>query len=151
MVIADQLSKAAASSLLTEGIPAHVISIGDTDILTFSLYKNTGAAFSSFQGKTFMLTIVTVLFLCGIIYYIVRYKPGSRLLLICLAMIEGGGNLIDRVKQAYVVDFIHLWPFNFIFNVADIFVVFGTILLFIYFFFFDKKDDKKNAAVKENE
>ena len=154
MTAVDQLTKLAAVQSLTQGAPVCLIRAGDTEILTFSLFHNTGAAFSSFEGRTFMLTAVTVIFLGAIVFYMIKYKPTSRLLTACLAMVAGGGlgNLIDRIRLSYVVDFIHLWPFNFIFNAADVFVVFGTIMLFVYFIFFDKSgSDKKNEETAVNE
>lgn len=63
----------------------------------------------------------------------------------CLAAIVGGGigNLIDRVARGYVVDFIDFRLIHFaIFNVADIFVVVGVILLLIYLLFFESKRAK---------
>ena len=156
MTAVDQLTKLAAASSLTQGVPVCLIRAGDTEILTFSLFHNSGAAFSSFEGRTIMLTGVTVIFLGVIVFYIIKNKPESKFLVACLSMIAGGGagNLIDRIRLSYVVDFIHLWPFSFIFNAADVFVVFGTILLFVYFIFIDKGDTKENqkkTAVDENE
>ena len=69
------------------------------------------------------------------------------------AMIVGGGigNLIDRVFQGYVTDFIRLFPFDFIFNFADICVVIGAILLMIYYIFIDEKYMKKAAPENDSE
>ena len=75
-------------------------------------------------------------------------KPKSRILGISLAMIAGGGigNLIDRISLQYVVDFIDFRIINFpVFNVADIFVSIGAVLMVIYILFFEGKD---NGAVR---
>ena len=147
LAAADQGLKALAVSKLVEGQSVTVLSAGDTDILTFSLYKNTGAAFSSLQGKIPLLIIITVVLMALLVAGLVKYKLKAKFPLICMIMILGGGigNLIDRALLGYVVDFIILFPFKFIFNFADICVVIGAILLLIYFIFFDKQEDEKPA------
>lgn len=75
----------------------------------------------------------------------------SKLFLISLSFIIGGGigNLIDRFSKGYVVDYLEVKLFKFaVFNLADSFVVVGSILLFIFMIFFDKKNDetKKSSA-----
>lgn len=105
------------------------------NIFGFSYLENRGAAFGIFQNKVLPLSIVTSVVVIGIIYYLFKYKPASKLLRISLAMIITGalGNLIDRYVYKYVVDFIlvhykdvYYFP---TFNVADMFVVVGTCLL----------------------
>lgn len=106
--------------------------------------ENRGAAFGILQNKLVFLSIVTFIVMIGIIYYIIKYKPTSKLLRISLALIISGaiGNLIDRTYYKYVVDFLTLhykdvyyFP---TFNVADVLVVTGTFLLAIYLI----KEDK---------
>lgn len=100
--------------------------------------ENRGAAFGIFQNKQIVLSLMTMVVIIGMILYLVKYKPGSRLLRFSLALIIGGalGNLFDRLYYKYVVDFlffhyrdIYSWP-NF--NVADIMVVVGTLLMALY-------------------
>lgn len=106
--------------------------------------ENRGAAFGILQNKLVFLSIVTFIVMVGIIYYIIKYKPTSKLLRMSLALIISGaiGNLIDRTYYKYVVDFLTLhykdvyyFP---TFNVADVLVVTGTFLLAIYLI----KEDK---------
>lgn len=106
--------------------------------------ENRGAAFGILQNKLVFLSIVTFIVMIGTIYYIIKYKPTSKLLRISLALIISGaiGNLIDRTYYKYVVDFLTLhykdvyyFP---TFNVADVLVVTGTFLLAIYLI----KEDK---------
>ncbi len=148
---ADQGTKYLAVSKLTSGIPVKLLSVGDTEILTFSLYRNTGAAFSSMQGKTVFLIIMTTLLMAGLVLWLVKSKPQNKLPVICVVMIVGGGigNLIDRILLGYVVDFIILFPFGFIFNLADVFVVAGAALLMIYCLLPEKHPD--NGADEDNE
>lgn len=153
LAAADQGLKALAVSKLAEGQSVTVLSAGDTDILTFSLYKNTGAAFSSLQGKIPLLIIITVVLMALLVAGMVKYKPKEKFPLICIIMILGGGigNLIDRALLGYVVDFIILFPFKFVFNFADICVVIGAILLLVWFIFFDKQEEDKPAAENTEE
>lgn len=106
--------------------------------------ENTGAAFSFFSGRQTFLIILTAAFLllllCYLIYNIIKYK---RFLLSNLAItfiIAGGaGNLISRIRFGYVVDIFDFRLIQFaIFNVADIFITAGTILLILCAFVFEK-------------
>lgn len=152
-VVIDRLTKAAAEANIGESDLIRVITAGDTDILAFSLHKNTGAAFSSFTGKTAALAIVTAIALVLITIYFHRQKHKHPLMTVSYAMIVGGGigNLYDRIFQGYVTDFIRLFPFNFIFNFADVCVVIGAILLIVYYLFIDEKYLKKFAPPETDE
>ena len=129
-LIADRVTKWWALRDLASGNNIEVI----PNFLSFSYLENRGAAFGIFQNKLVILVLVTAGVLVGLVYYLVKYKPKSKLLRVSFAMIISGaiGNLIDRVGYNYVVDFIlvHYKEHNFpTFNVADMFVVVGTILL----------------------
>ena len=91
---------------------------------------NTGAAFGIFpQGSTVFLIIALVV--SGIIVYYYRQLPHHAVLLrLALGLQLGGalGNAIDRVRQVYVVDFMHI-EFIPVFNVADLCFVVGVALL----------------------
>jgi len=128
--VIDQISKYYAQTLL-QGRPS-VPLIEDVFHLTYA--RNTGAAFSILEGNQFILKGVTTLimiFLVGYLYKMTKEK-GQILLKVSLAFILGGGigNLIDRLRLDYVIDYFDFTLINFaIFNVADSFVVVGTILL----------------------
>lgn len=147
LAFCDQFTKYLAVKYLEGGEAKHILSVGETDILTFSFYKNSGAAFSSFQGQTVILSVITIVLIIALIVYIYKTKTTKLFPVICTAMIVGGGigNLIDRIRLKYVVDFIILFPFKFIFNFADICVVIGAILLAAYYIFSDKKAEGKNG------
>jgi signal peptidase II len=127
---ADIVSKVLAVKLLTPSQPVPII--GDT--VTWTLVRNSGAAFSMATGYTWMLTLVASAVVVGIFWM------GRRLVstgwAIGLGMILGGamGNLVDRFFRSpgplrgHVVDFLSIgwWP---VFNVADSSVVGGAILL----------------------
>ena len=126
----DIVTKVLAVRLLIPGQPVPII--GDT--VTWTLVRNSGAAFSMATGYTWMLTVIATGVVVGIFWM------GRRLVspwwAVGLGMILGGatGNLVDRFfrspgpLQGHVVDFFSIgwWP---VFNVADPSVVGGAILL----------------------
>jgi signal peptidase II len=130
VLVADIVTKVLAVRLLTPGQPVSII--GDT--VTWTLVRNSGAAFSMATGYTWVLTLVATGVVLGIIWM------GRRLVspwwAVGLGMILGGamGNLVDRFFRSpgplrgHVVDFLSIgwWP---VFNVADPSVVGGAILL----------------------
>jgi len=149
----DRITKYIAENNISEGGLIRAVTLGDTDILSFSLHKNTGAAFSSFMGKTTALAIVTAVTMALIIVYFHRQKHKHPLMTVAFGLIVGGGlgNLIDRVFQGYVTDFIMLFPFSFIFNFADICVVFGAALFIVYYLFVDGKYMKRLEGEEQKE
>ncbi|OPJ63228.1 signal peptidase II [Clostridium oryzae] len=132
-IILDRIAKIWAAANLKNKPDIVVIK----NFFSFSYVENRGAAFGILQNKQIILSIVTLAVIVAIFVYMVMNRKKSKLLSISLSLIISGavGNLIDRVFYSYVVDFIMLhyksavWP-NF--NVADSFVVVGTILLVIY-------------------
>lgn len=116
------------------------------DFFYLAHYKNTGAAWGIMAGWRFFLIPVTIIVSIILAYYLV--KSDNRLFKVSLSMILGGaiGNLIDRsFREGGVVDFLdfHFGSYNFpTFNVADCFIVIGTILL-SYYILFILKDEKE--------
>jgi len=118
------------------------------NIVDFVYVKNTGAAFSFLANKTYgivLLSMISIIFCIAVILFIAKKKPTNKLLLSSLALMFSGavGNVIDRVVRGFVVDFIELTFINFpVFNVADIAITVGAVLLIIYVSFFDKEKSK---------
>ena len=103
--------------------------------LRFRYVENTGAVFGSFATHTVLLTIFSVVLLAFTIYFLVTNKSKSRLVNFCLLlMISGGvGNIIDRIRLQYVVDYIEPTFINFaVFNFADCLITVGAFILIIY-------------------
>ena len=97
---------------------------------------NDGAAWGILGGKQFLLSAFTVIVIVALIIYAVKKRASiPKLELYSLAMIVGGGigNLIGRVFDGYVVDFINVKAISFlnIFNIADIGITVGCFLLII--------------------
>ena len=113
------------------------------------ILQNKGAAFSLLSGKLSLLSIISVVFcVCAVIYWI-KKKPTHPLLCTSITMMFAGafGNAIDRIFRGFVIDYIQTSFINFpVFNIADIGITVGAILLVVYFIWFDKED--KNADVK---
>lgn len=137
----DLVTKYIAQSAIAEGELIRVLTVGERDILSFSLHKNSGAAFSSFTGQAAALAVVTAIAMVLIVIYFHKQKYKHPFMTVCYAMVVGGGigNFIDRVYQGYVTDFIRLFPFTFIFNFADICVVIGGIMLVLYYMLIDER------------
>lgn len=130
IVILDQISKHFAVTYL-EPIGSFPLIKG---ILHLTYVKNDGAAFSIFSNKQLFLIIATSVVICLILGLLFRsvQNGSSPWLSLSLAMIGGGaiGNLIDRMRLNYVIDYFEFPFINFaIFNVADVFIVMGTALL----------------------
>lgn len=102
------------------------------NILYFTLVKNTGGVFGILPGRNLWHIFLTVILLVLIvIFYKKIITDEKRTFIVGLSIIVGCaiGNLVDRVRLGYVVDFIDIkfWP---VFNFADIGIVGGTILIF---------------------
>ena len=133
---------------------AHIAQYADVPFipgfLGFTFVKNTGAAFSSFEGQQWLFALIFAVFTAAILWeYFKKPMPFSTFERWCIAAIYGGamGNIIDRIFRGFVVDMIHLDFMNFpVFNVADCFITCGCIALFVSLAFFNKqfwKDEKK--------
>lgn len=142
LMLADQYTKFLAISHL-KGQPPFVLI---EKVLEFSYLENTGAAFSSFEGRQAFLIILTSLVIFILIWKYMTLPDARRFLPIrlCLLLILGGagGNLLDRMTRNYVVDFIYFVPINFPkFNVADIYITCGVALLAILLFFYSTEEE----------
>jgi signal peptidase II len=148
LVFIDQIIKIWAVNVLKPAVAMDFISIGGKEILGFRYAENTGAAFSSFSNGGIFLTIIITLILIGVAFYALtdKNKTFFKSLLFVMVIAGGVGNLVDRIKQGFVVDYIEVRFIDFaIFNFADILIVVGAIMLFIYFFIEEMRSDKKRA------
>ena len=142
VVIVDQLSKQVAWHSFTPGYHIDLI----PNFLRFTLVKNQGAAFGLFEGgRVFFIiaSVIAVILITYLGFHLPRHERVKRLL---LGLILGGaiGNLIDRVYDGAVIDFIemgiagHWWP---VYNVADIAVTVGAVMLLVQLLFAPRRDD----------
>lgn len=134
LIAADQLSKLWAYEAL--GLMSKEI----TDFLSFTFAKNYGAAFSFLadQGgwQRYFLSGISATVSVAIIVWMFKTSATQKLLLIALSFVLSGaiGNMIDRIYQGFVIDFIDFhyagWHFP-TFNVADICINIGVVLLIL--------------------
>lgn len=118
------------------------------NIIDITYVRNTGAAFSLMSGKLSLLSVISVAFCVGVIIYWARKKPSHPLLCASLTMMFSGalGNGIDRIFRGYVVDYIQTTFISFpVFNLADIGITVGAVLLVVYVMWFDKEDKHGKA------
>lgn len=132
----DQLTK----YMVTSSFKLYESRVVINHILSLSYIRNAGVAWGMFQGKRIIFLILTavVLLFCFYIYANIAEQKKYRLLRIALIILVSGavGNMIDRIKLGYVVDFFCLEFIDFpIFNVADIFVVVSMIGIFLLIMF----------------
>ena len=118
--------------------------------LNFTYVRNTGAAFSSFEGMQWLFALVFAVFTALVLWeYFKKPMPFTKFERVMIAAVYGGGlgNMIDRVRLGYVVDMIETDFMRFpVFNVADCFITCGCIALMVSLVFFNKefwKEDKK--------
>ncbi|OLC57846.1 MAG: signal peptidase II [Chloroflexi bacterium 13_1_40CM_4_68_4] len=124
--IVDRLTKNAVTDRLAPGESREVL--GDYVRITHA--QNTGAAFGLLPERTTLLSILSVVAVFVILYYYRQLRSESPLIATTLGLQLGGafGNLIDRLTQGYVVDFIDVGvgPYRYwTFNVADSSIVVG--------------------------
>lgn len=120
-------------------------------VVELTYVQNTGAAFSLFSAHTWILTVISALAALLIVVLLVRgyFKHPLGQLALALVLAGAVGNLIDRALLGYVVDMFSLQFMHFaIFNIADIGVVLGGVLLFVYLLFFWRGGEKPTAEVE---
>src|SRR2546421_12332536 len=124
----------ATKAWVTENIPLGTARPVLGDYVRIVHAQNTGAAFGLLPERTTLLSVLSVVAVLAIVYYYRQIASNSALVSGTLGMQLGGafGNLLDRITQGYVVDFvdvgvgeIRFWAFN----VADSSIVVGIILV----------------------
>ncbi len=137
IILLDQISKYLIFSNMSlyESIPV----IERVFHITYT--QNYGAAFSILQNQRGLFIGISSIAVIIIFYILVRYyKQHHVMFLYSLSLIAAGalGNLIDRIRLGFVVDFFDLrvWP---VFNIADISIVSGTLLLGLYILWIEPK------------
>lgn len=155
----DKFGRTAGSAVITQGVLIAVILLLDyftksavrnrdefgrgitiiPDLLRFVYVKNEGAAFSILSGYRIGLIGVSALAIVIAAFILCRMYKGNQTVMFGIAMVIAGGlgNLIDRVVFGFVTDMISFSFFPPVFNVADIAVTVGCMILIIHIIFFD--------------
>ena len=142
LIVADQAAKYWAVSKL-KGTSGMTIIPG---VLELQYLENRGMAFGMLQGRQMLFLVLCMFFCIALLWIFYKIpKTGYYLPLILTGGILAGGavgNFIDRAFRGFVVDFIYFTLIDFpVFNVADIYVVCGGILLAILVLFYYKDED----------
>jgi len=125
VIFLDQLSKYLAIKLLQLNTPVSLIK----NFLYLTLVHNRGAAFGLFKNQLLIFVLISIFAIVLILFYL-KAKKNSLLSRLALSMILGGaiGNLIDRLRFGYVIDFLdfRVWP---VFNLADSAITIAALFL----------------------
>lgn len=146
-LLADYFSKRWALATLSSGGRIDLIK----GFLDFQYLENRGAAFGIFQGNVIALSIISLAIAAVLVFMLFKYGKQSKVLSVALSLIIAGalGNIYDRIVYGFVVDFIHMhWMDTYHFptyNVADMCVTIGTVLMIFYIIFIDGKKNEAKA------
>lgn len=140
LIIVDQWTKHLTVANLVEGQSFPLI----FDFFHLTYVKNRGVAFGMFQGKIPVISVVTVLAIIGISWYLVKSvkTKKNKLENIAYAFILSGaiGNMIDRLTRGFVVDmmdFRGIW--SYVFNLADVWINVGVAFIILSEFMSSRK------------
>ena len=128
----DQLSKKQIVDYLKLGEKIEIIK----GFFNITHVRNYGAGFSILQNARLFLSLISIIAIIVLVYLLVTTKKKDTLTSMSYLMVLSGalGNLLDRLRQGYVVDFLDFTIFGWdypVFNVADIFITIGCFLLII--------------------
>ncbi len=135
ILLIDQLSKAWIRDTLAVG-QIYRPDLWITAYARIIHWRNTGAAFGMFQSAGTIFMILSSLVSLGIVYYFPQVPRREWIMRVSMAMLLGGatGNLVDRIHQGHVTDFISVGNFP-VFNVADASISMGVAILFVSMWF----------------
>ena len=124
IIIIDQLSK-----LIMINKEIVVIS----NFLELNYTQNTGMAFNLANDYLWIIILISIIIIAALIYVLMKCEKYTFIKIPLTLIIAGAtSNLMDRCFRGYVIDFIKFKLFNFpTFNIADILIVFGIILLIV--------------------
>ena len=141
ILLIDQITKLIVQTFETS------VSVID-NIFAITYYQNTGAAWSLLEGKQTLLIIISLIMIT-LVYSMMFSFKSDKVSNVAFGLLFGGifGNLIDRIFFGYVRDFINIKIFSYnypIFNIADMAIVIGVIMVIIITLKGEKKDGNKS-------
>lgn len=150
LAVLDQISKNLAQAMLKPngGQPFTVI----PGLLELNYLENPAAAFGLFGSVIWLVTALTLVVAGAIVALLFLYKRHSVFSYVASALLLAGGvgNLIDRIVNGYVVDFIHVMFFGYIFNVADCCVTVGSCFLVAHYLYLLHQEKKAGAEAEKS-
>ena len=141
-VVLDQ----AVKFLVRAAIPLHTSQPFIPGLFDLTYVRNTGAAFSIFSSQTWILTVLSGIATVVLLVLLLRRTLPTRLGMLSLSLLLAGaaGNFIDRLAFGYVTDMFETTFMDFpVFNVADIGVVIGGVLLVVTVLLAGDKEEEK--------
>lgn len=149
-VLADQYTKHLAIEHLQDREAFPLIK----GVLEFQFFSNTGMAWSLLEGQSFFILFIGLIFLAVMLFCILKLPDSKKfhILYVFGGILTGGaiGNMADRLRLGYVVDFIYFSLINFpIFNVADMCIVISIVVLGYLFLFVYKEEDMSFLNFKQ--
>lgn len=150
LIILDQVVKLIIDKTITENNSVVLI----PGFFSLTHVRNPGAAFGILEDHPWVFMLFTTIILIAAVLVLCMGKIKNHWGIVALSLIIGGGagNMIDRIFLGEVIDFFafNFWGYQFaVFNVADIFVCCGTVILAFYIFFshdFDGKKEKRKSG-----
>jgi signal peptidase II len=142
----DQTSKLIVTRMLETAPPgADIDLVGSW--LAIELVRNRGAAFGILRGQSGILSLFAFCVLVGVLAYYRRSRARSRWLIAGVGLVAGGavGNLVDRFRFGYVVDFLAVGPWP-TFNLADAAISTGVALVACHAIFGERSDVASDPA-----
>ena len=143
LLIADQAVKHLVRTTMVQGQSIPIIE----NIFHITYIENPGAAFGILANQRMLFLILTAVIVGVMIYLYCSLSNKKSLTAISLGIVVSGaiGNFIDRFMQGTVTDFLDFRIIDFpVFNVADIAVCVGALMLIIHFLITDKAEEEKN-------
>ncbi len=132
-VAADQAVKLLIDSHFELGSSADLI----PGVLRLTYIRNEGAAFGMLAEHRWIFIVLSLLAIAAIVFYVLKFRPGSKWVMCSLSLITAGGigNMIDRLRLGYVIDFVDFYAlgklWTWVFNIADACVCVGAFMLMI--------------------
>lgn len=154
VLVLDQLAKAWVLRIWPQPYSGEIPIIDGWLALTY--VQNQGIAFGLFQGMPQLFTLTSIMIVIGAVWLFLKHAPDLHegWLSLCLGLIVGGalGNVTDRIRHGYVVDFIKTFDGRFpVFNTADIWIVTGVITMAVLLTIVEQAQASQHAAPIEAE
>lgn len=130
LLVVDQITKHYVLKEL-QPIGSHTVI---PHLLEFSYVENRGAAFGLFRNHMWVIGVLSVIAFAALLLSLFLYRGHTFFSYSAIILILSGGigNLIDRFRFGFVVDFIHVLFFDYVFNFADCCVTVGAVLLVVH-------------------
>lgn len=146
-VTVDQATKAAAIEVLEKG-PMTLV----PGLINLIHVENTGAAFSIGEGSNLLFIIIAIAFIAVATFFVWNEDDLPLPITCTVGFVAGGGlgNMIDRIMNGSVTDFISLAFIDFpVFNVADMFVTCGIVLTVVLYWRWESKQEREQEREEE--